>query len=323
MGGRSRGCTCSRRAPSLSPRRRGSAASSGTTAAAPRAASSRPRSRDFLLDHREHGAHLHLVALHRQDLAQRAVHGRLDLLGHLVGLDLQDRLPCRDRLALLLAPAGDGRELEIRGQRRQAELHGLGDTTAVVKDAATVRARLLHMSSTALVVALGRRGAITSSIRRLTGEHLAGPAVTAACGEQSVAGMFRALQTAGEGDVLCVAGGGGECAYLGDLAGAEAVRRRLAGVVVDGLVRDVDGLARLGLTVFARGPGAAGVPVEIGGQPVRPGDWVVGDADGLVVVPAEDAEAALALAEAAAAADEEMQARIAAGASLFDLDYRG
>jgi len=189
------------------------------------------------------------------------------------------------------------------------------------------------MSSTALVDALGRRGAIASSIRRLTGERLAGPAVTAACGEQSVAAMFRALRTAGEGDVLCVAGGGGECAYLGDLAGAEAVRRRLAGVVVDGLVRDVDGLARLGLTVFARGtvaiggvprgPGAAGVPVQIGGQPVRPGDWVVGDADGLVVVPAEDAEAALALAEAAAAADEEIQARIAAGASLFDLDYRG
>jgi regulator of RNase E activity RraA len=196
-----------------------------------------------------------------------------------------------------------------------------------------MRKRLLGLSSTALVDALGRRGAVASAIRRLTGERLAGRAVTAACEPESVAAMFRALRTAGDGDVLCVAGGGGEFAYLGDLAGAEAARRRLAGVVVDGLVRDLEGLKRLGLTIFARGTvavggvaggaGDAGVPIEIGGQFVRPGDWLLGDADGLVVVPAEDLDAAVATAEAAAAAEAEILARVAGCTSLFDLDYRG
>jgi regulator of RNase E activity RraA len=195
-----------------------------------------------------------------------------------------------------------------------------------------MRDRLLALSPTALVDALGRRGAVDSAIRLVTGDRLAGPAVTAACEPGSVAAMFRALRTAGEGAVLCVRGEG-ECAYLGELAGAEAKRRGLAGAVVDGLVRDTPGLRRLGLTVFARGTiavggvpagdGRFGEPVEIGGQRVRPGDWIAGDADGLVVIPAEELGTAVEAAEQATAAEAETLRRIAAGSSLFDLDYRG
>jgi regulator of RNase E activity RraA len=205
----------------------------------------------------------------------------------------------------------------------------------VVKDPATLAAmrdRLLALSPTALVDALGRRGAVDSTIRLLTGQRLAGPAVTASCEPGSVAAMFRALRTAGERAVLCVRGEG-ECAYFGELAGAEAVRRGLAGVVVDGLVRDMPGLRRLGLTVFARGTiavggvpaggGRFGEPIEIGSQRVRPGDWLAGDADGLVVIPAEDLETAVRAAEQAAEAEAETLRRIAAGSSLFDLAYRG
>ncbi len=194
-----------------------------------------------------------------------------------------------------------------------------------------MRDRLLALSPTALVDALGR-GAVSSGIRLLNGDGLAGPAVTAVCEAGSVAAMFRALRDAGEGEVLCVRGEG-ECAYLGELAGAEAIRRGLAGAVVDGLVRDLPGLRRLGFPVFARGTiavgglpaggGEAGEPVEIGGQQVHPGDWLVGDMDGLVVIPAEELDSTVQAAEEATAAEAETLRRIAAGTTLFDLEYRG
>jgi 4-hydroxy-4-methyl-2-oxoglutarate aldolase len=194
-----------------------------------------------------------------------------------------------------------------------------------------MRARLLALSPTALVDAQGRRGAVSSAIRHLSGGALAGPAVTAACEPGSVAAMFRALRDAGEGDVLCVRGEG-ECAYLGELACAEAARRGLAGAVVDGLVRDLPGLRRLGFPVFARGTiavggvpaggGETGGSLELGGQQVRPGDWLVGDEDGLVVIPAEELEATVQAAEEATAAEAETLRKVAAGASLFELEHR-
>lgn len=195
-----------------------------------------------------------------------------------------------------------------------------------------MRNRLLALSPTALVDARGRRGAVGSAIRHLSGGNLAGPAVTAACEPASVAAMFRALRDAGEGDVLCVRGEG-ECAYFGELACAEASRRRLAGVVVDGLVRDLPGIRRLAFPVFARGTiavggvpsggGETGEPVELGGQQVRPGDWLVGDEDGLVVIAAEELEATVQAAEGTTAAEAETLRQIATGASLFGLRYRG
>jgi regulator of RNase E activity RraA len=127
--------------------------------------------------------------------------------------------------------------------------------------------------------------------------------------------------------VICLQAGG-EWAYFGELAGAEAVRRGVAGVVVDGLIRDLAGLRELGLTVYARGTtpvggslnegGEAGVPIEVGGETVRPGDWLVGDPDGVVVIAAEEADAAVAAAEAAIAGEVETLRRISEGGSLFD-----
>jgi regulator of RNase E activity RraA len=189
-----------------------------------------------------------------------------------------------------------------------------------------MRDRLLSLASSALADALGRRGAVDSSIRLLSGERLAGRAVTARCAPRSVTAMLDALRTAGEGDVLCVEAGG-ERAYFGEVAGAEAVRRGVAGVVVDGLVRDLAGLRELGLTVYARGTipvggslnegGEAGVPIEVGGQSVHPGDWLLGDPDGVVVIGAGEADAAAAAAEAATAAEVVTLRRIAQGESLF------
>jgi regulator of RNase E activity RraA len=195
-----------------------------------------------------------------------------------------------------------------------------------------LRERLIALSSADLSDALGKRGALDPAIRHLTGGKIAGPAVTASCEPYTVGAMFRALRSAQEGDVLCVQGEG-DWAYFGERAAAEAVRRNVAGVVVDGYLRDLEGIAELGLCVFARGtipvggtPDGAGevnVPLRIGAQEVTPGDWLVGDLDGLVTVPHGELPGALAAAEAAVANERRVLARIASGESLFGIESPG
>ena len=120
--------------------------------------------------------------------------------------------------------------------------------------------------------------------------------------------LHRALDVAEPGDVIVVNGHGDlSRALMGDLIGVRAQRLGVAGFVIDGAVRDAEALGELGLPVFAcgvtpagpykHGPGRLDVPVAIGGVVVHPGDIIVADADGVVVVPFETAEATLVAAE--------------------------
>jgi RraA family protein len=108
--------------------------------------------------------------------------------------------------------------------------------------------------------------------------------------------IHRALDEARPGDVLVVNGHGDMTrALIGDLIGEIMVNAGVTGAVVDGAVRDVQALSEMGLAVYARaitpagpfknGPGAIGAPVAVGGVVVAAGDVLVGDADGVVVVP--------------------------------------
>jgi 3-hexulose-6-phosphate synthase/6-phospho-3-hexuloisomerase len=104
-----------------------------------------------------------------------------------------------------------------------------------------------------------------------------------------------AIDQAAEGDVIVIEAGGVGPALWGELATHSALQRKLAGVVVDGAVRDTPEIRALGLPVFARlscshagepkGFGEIGVTVKVGGQEVSPGDWIVGDGDGVMVLP--------------------------------------
>ncbi|GAA1027103.1 RraA family protein [Virgisporangium ochraceum] len=108
--------------------------------------------------------------------------------------------------------------------------------------------------------------------------------------------VHRALDEARPGDVLVVNGHGDVTrALIGDLIGEIMVNAGVVGAVVDGAVRDVQALSELGLAVYARavtpagpfkdGPGTIGAPVAVGGVVVTAGDVLVGDSDGVVVVP--------------------------------------
>jgi len=143
--------------------------------------------------------------------------------------------------------------------------------------------------------------------------------------------VLAGLRQAGPGDVLVVAGNP-EHAVAGELFATEALRRGVAGIVIDGLCRDSRTLAGLDLPVYARGVAPTAcparalpvvqVPITIGSVEVRPGDLVRGDDDGLVVGTADELLAVLEAAEAVQRRETALRAAIEAGASLFDsLNY--
>jgi 4-hydroxy-4-methyl-2-oxoglutarate aldolase len=159
--------------------------------------------------------------------------------------------------------------------------------------------------------------------------RMAGPAFTLLAPDDHLP-VFGGLDAAAPGDVLVIVTGEGSVAVLGELFATEARRRGLAGVVIDGLCRDVAGLRRLGLPVFARGtiprsgstvarPALNG-PVSCGGVDVAPGDIVFGDDDGVAIAPAERFEAALDTAEAIGRSERAILERVGRDeAALHDL----
>jgi RraA family protein len=137
---------------------------------------------------------------------------------------------------------------------------------------------------------------------------LAGPAFTVrtAAGDNLL--VHKALDTAQRGDVIVVdAGGWLENAIIGELMMSRARQRGVAGIVIWGAIRDSAEIAAGTYPVYAagvthrgpykNGPGEINVPVVVGGMPVNPGDIIVGDADGLVAIPQEQAERVLASAK--------------------------
>jgi regulator of RNase E activity RraA len=198
----------------------------------------------------------------------------------------------------------------------------------VVTNDADLLHRLRRLDTASLSDANKELPVLPREIRPLVaGVKMAGRAVTAKANGDLMS-LIAALDVARPGDVLVVSAGIDDQAVSGELFGTEAFRRGLAGVVVDGLVRDTAAIVRLGLPYYARGvtpkaPRAVKVPeiqvpLRIGGVEVVPGDVLVGDDDGIIVA---SAAAFAAIADAAAEIQErEKRLRVAIenGLSLFD-----
>lgn len=162
------------------------------------------------------------------------------------------------------------------------------------------------------------------------GQKVCGPAVTAWNFPGDNLAIHAALYVAEAGDVLVLTNGGGtQGALWGDVACAFAVKKGLAGTVVHGAMRDVDAIRELGYPVWTtgvsvehpkkRGPAAVNVPIVADNVLVEPGDLIVGDSDGVLVIPQALLELAVTNAEARAAKEAEFRRRIAEGEVLFDI----
>ncbi len=164
--------------------------------------------------------------------------------------------------------------------------------------------RIGGIAPSGLADAMGRFNFMDPGIVSRTGLSLCGVAVTVNSRPGDNLMVHKAMELANPGDVLVVSTNGNTTsAVFGELLCRTAVGAKLAGIVVDGAVRDVDGLAVLRFPTFSRcvspgacdkdGPGEINVPISCGSTVVMPGDVVSGDTDGVVVVPRTDAERVL------------------------------
>jgi 4-hydroxy-4-methyl-2-oxoglutarate aldolase len=145
-----------------------------------------------------------------------------------------------------------------------------------------------------------------------SGARVAGPAYPVQCSPGDNLAIHVAVTRAPAGSVLVAdMGGARDFGYWGEVLTTGAEARGIAGLVIDACVRDCDALAAHGFPVFSTGlaltgaskvlPGAIGRAVTVGDVAVEPGDWVVGDVDGVVVLPGGDVDAVVAAGKARAA----------------------
>lgn len=173
--------------------------------------------------------------------------------------------------------------------------------------------RYRHVSTAALSDSMARRDGCVGlrpidSLHKVDGCRMAGTALTVRTRPGDNLAVHKALDLARPGDVLVVdARGEVVNAIVGELMTSYAASRGIAGMVIDGAVRDVAEISAGGLPVYSRGvshlgpyksgPGEIHGAISVGGIPVHDGDVVVGDHDGVVVIPAARAESVVAAAE--------------------------
>ncbi len=159
------------------------------------------------------------------------------------------------------------------------------------------------------------------------GGKLVGPAFTVKTRAGDNLLTHKAIDMAAPGDVILVdAGGGLDQAIIGEIMSSIAKKRGIAGIVIDGAIRDVDAIGAGDFPVYAcgvthrgpykDGPGEINVTISIAGMIVNPGDIIVGDADGVVAISQADAERVIALTVAQKEKEEAILAAIASGTAV-------
>jgi len=171
----------------------------------------------------------------------------------------------------------------------------------------------------------GRRGTLHGRVKPLAaGMKVAGPAITVEVRPGDNLAIHAALAVAQPGDVLVVDGKGDlTCALLGEIMATQAEASGIAGIIIDGAVRDADTLARRDYPVFSAGlnpcgptkliAGRVNHSISLAGAQVNAGDLVVGDVDGVVVIPREEVQTVIALAQKKLAVETQRLAAIRRG----------
>ncbi|MFC4626338.1 4-carboxy-4-hydroxy-2-oxoadipate aldolase/oxaloacetate decarboxylase [Daeguia caeni] len=209
-------------------------------------------------------------------------------------------------------------------------------TSSAIRDEAIALSKaLLAFGSAVVFDAQNRTGALAASIKPIDpNSTIAGPAFTCVCEPGDNLTLHAALKMAKPGDVLvCNAMGATEQGMFGDVMASCGKGRGLAGLVTDGGVRDRLTIIAVGFPVFAANVcmkgtvkevlGPLNQPVVLGGVLVRPGDLIIGDADGVVVVPIETAATVLEACHRRAAIEDRIIAAIGTGQMPWDFNNLG
>lgn len=179
--------------------------------------------------------------------------------------------------------------------------------------------------------ASGRAGLIDVPLHQIVpGSRVAGPARTVLCGQDDNLMLHAVLATVQPGEVLVVTMPEPRpIAIIGELLATQALARKVAGILLDASVRDVEELGQLGLPIWARfirvrgatrtNLGQLNVPVKVGGTTVRPGDIVILDADGAVAVEAERASEVLAASQSREEREAKLREQFQQGVLSIDL----
>ena len=201
---------------------------------------------------------------------------------------------------------------------RRAGLEGVGEV-------------LLRVSTANLSDAAHHHPCITDLKQITPGTKLVGPALTVRTAPGDFAKPVEAIDRAEAGAVIAIDAGGVPPAVWGELASESALQRKLAGVVIDGAIRDTDEIRRLGFPAHARavashagypkGFGEIGAPIRLAGIEVFPGDWLVGDADGLMVLPKDRVVEMANRAQDVLEGENRMRAEIREGRTLSQVAY--
>jgi 4-hydroxy-4-methyl-2-oxoglutarate aldolase len=209
-------------------------------------------------------------------------------------------------------------------KRKNVNLNFERPSTEIVEKFRSLQTATVHE-------ALGKRGAVDSEIKPLfSGMTVCGPALTIMSPVGDNITLHKAISVACAGDVFVAAVGGyKEAGVWGEIVSLAAKVKGIEGLVIDGCVRDALRIKELGFPVFARGVsikgtvketlGFIGYSISFGGITVNPGDIVLGDDDGLVIVPKEEAQEVLSLAIEREEKEEEIMRKIREGKSTMEL----
>ncbi|TQD24929.1 3-hexulose-6-phosphate synthase [Methanolobus vulcani] len=192
-----------------------------------------------------------------------------------------------------------------------------------------IRAILESVSTSNISDAMHRKGAMQDIFPMMEGKKMIGTAVTVQTFKGDWAKAVEAIDEAKEGDVIVIYNGSRHIAPWGGLATLSCLNKGVAGVVVDGAVRDIDEIRKIGLPVFAtchvpnagepKGFGEINSEIVCGNQTVNPGDYIVGDDNGVVVIPKERAYEIARRAKEVEKTEQRLFEEIRRGATLSEV----
>lgn len=216
---------------------------------------------------------------------------------------------------------------------KNAMVTGVAKSTTLYKrvDETSIREALMLVSTANISDAMHRAGDLAGIRPVINGIKMVGPVVTVRTYPGDWAKPVEAIDIAGVGDVIVIDAGGQGPAMWGELATHSAIQRKIAGVVADGAVRDTPDIREMRYPVFTKlimpnagepkGFGEINVPIKIAGVLIHPGDWAVGDDDGVMILPkaraAEFANRAMDVLEK----ENRLRGEIQRGSTLSQVAY--